>query len=72
MSGFQKGPYNQHLLSLFLLIFIYGLSRKCFCTAKSLSVDGWMSVPAVPRAATGECVVRQWKERIQLVPRARC
>lgn len=50
----------------------YGLFRKCFCTARSLSVECWRSVPAVHRAATSECVGRQYKERTWLVCRARC
>lgn len=49
----------------------YGLSRKCFCTAGCLSVEGWRSGLVVPRDATGECAVGQ-KERTQLVSRARC
>lgn len=47
------------------------LSRKCSCTAGSWSAGCRTSVPAVLRAATGECVVRQ-EERMPAVHRARC
>ena len=45
--------------------------RRYFYTAVSSCVGCWMSAPAVPRGATGECVVRWVRTRTLLGCRAR-